>query len=431
VSPGTDYSQQNAAQVAFTDLVIGSTTTQLTSAGNPFSSASPGNIIYIPTGLTGFTSGWYEVLSVSGATATMDRSVGTAASTGGTGNLGGSFLTVAKPLTLAVSGNTINIKSGTYTLTATLTTPNLGQLLLIGYNSTHADGGTKPLITTATNSTDLFDAGTSSGGIVVFDNLSLSNTAGTAGIGIVKTSQNGFGVVRNCKLSGFSYGLNGDNAGAHYIFTTLVIANTEIASCGYGAYNDAPIYVAPGSYVHGCTTVGLYANGTDLYVSGSVLDSNAIGAHVDNSALFINSVVSNSGTIGVSLSQTTSSWGSVNSIYYGNGNYGVSNANTGGPFNVTAYERNAWGANGTANMGNQNVPASASAGDVALTASPFVGSGNFALNSTAGGGAALKAAGFPGVTPMGTGYEDIGALQSQASAGGGLLRNPSLSGVPQ
>jgi hypothetical protein len=31
---------------------------------------------------------------------------------------------------------------------------------------------------------------------------------------------------------------------------------------------------------------------------------------------------------------------------------------------------------------------------------------------------ALKALGFTGVTPMGTGYIDIGALQSQASSGG-------------
>ena len=53
-----------------------------------------------------------------------------------------------------------------------------------------------------------------------------------------------------------------------------------------------------------------------------------------------------------------------------------------------------------------------------LTANPFVGGSNFALNSTSGGGAALKAKGFPGITPAGTGYADIGALQSQGSAGG-------------
>ena len=55
-----------------------------------------------------------------------------------------------------------------------------------------------------------------------------------------------------------------------------------------------------------------------------------------------------------------------------------------------------------------------------LTASPYVSVGtNFALNSTAGGGAALYSAGFPGVMPGGTGYAAVGALQPAASSGGG------------
>jgi hypothetical protein len=60
-SPGTDYSQQNSPQVAFTDLVIGATTTHLTSALNPFTSLHVGNLVNIPSGLTGFTAGIYEV----------------------------------------------------------------------------------------------------------------------------------------------------------------------------------------------------------------------------------------------------------------------------------------------------------------------------------------------------------------------------------
>src|SRR5204862_226565 len=54
-SPGTDYSQQDAAQITYTDLVIGGTTTQLTSAANPFTSAHVGNTINV-TGGTGFTA---------------------------------------------------------------------------------------------------------------------------------------------------------------------------------------------------------------------------------------------------------------------------------------------------------------------------------------------------------------------------------------
>jgi hypothetical protein len=51
---------------------------------------------------------------------------------------------------------------------------------------------------------------------------------------------------------------------------------------------------------------------------------------------------------------------------------------------------------------------------VALTADPFVSgsTGNFALNTTSGGGPLLKAAGFPANV-------DIGATQSSTGGGGG------------
>src|SRR3990172_522671 len=73
---GTDRSQQAAAQIAYTDLVIGGTTTELTSAAFPFSAAEVGNILNV-TGGTGFTTGWYQVVSVAAGVATKDWSVGT------------------------------------------------------------------------------------------------------------------------------------------------------------------------------------------------------------------------------------------------------------------------------------------------------------------------------------------------------------------
>jgi hypothetical protein len=51
--------------------------------------------------------------------------------------------------------------------------------------------------------------------------------------------------------------------------------------------------------------------------------------------------------------------------------------------------------------------------------------GDFSLNATAGGGAAARAAGYPGVFPadLTTGYLDIGAAQhaDPASGGGGYV----------
>lgn len=69
----------------------------------------------------------------------------------------------------------------------------------------------------------------------------------------------------------------------------------------------------------------------------------------------------------------------------------------------------------------------------ALTANPFTNaaSGDFSLNNTAGGGAALRGAGFPGAMPRGTttGYADIGALQHQDSGGGGSGGRGSIIGA--
>src|SRR5208337_3906362 len=100
----------------YTDLVIGATNTQLTSSGHPFTSAYVCNTINI-TGGTNFTTGWYQVLSVVAGVATMDRAVGTATSTGGTGNLGGSFATLGQAVSVQHTNNTIWVK-GTQTLTS-------------------------------------------------------------------------------------------------------------------------------------------------------------------------------------------------------------------------------------------------------------------------------------------------------------------------
>src|SRR5579885_697525 len=96
-SPGTDFSVQDAAQVSYTDLVIGSTTTQGTSSAHAFGSTHPGNCIHISAG-TGCTTGWFEITSVSGTTATFDRSLGTAASTC-TAVLGGGLATISQAIT--------------------------------------------------------------------------------------------------------------------------------------------------------------------------------------------------------------------------------------------------------------------------------------------------------------------------------------------
>src|SRR3990167_5004487 len=93
---GTDRSQQAAAQIAYTDLVIGGTTTELTSAAFPFSAAEVGNILNV-TGGTGFTTGWYQVVSVAAGGAPVGRGGGAGGGAGGGGGRpGGGFLGCAR-----------------------------------------------------------------------------------------------------------------------------------------------------------------------------------------------------------------------------------------------------------------------------------------------------------------------------------------------
>ncbi len=89
---GIDYSQQTAAVINNTDLACpdgDAAAPTVTSAGSPFGVRLVGNIIHITAGV-GYTAGWYEIVSVSGTTATLDRAIGTnGAKSNGTFYVGG------------------------------------------------------------------------------------------------------------------------------------------------------------------------------------------------------------------------------------------------------------------------------------------------------------------------------------------------------
>lgn len=429
-SPGTDYSQQDSPQVAFTDLVIGGTNTQLTSVLNPFSAASVGNCIHI-TGGTGFTTGWYEVTSVSVTTATMDRAVGTATSTGGTGNLGGSFLTIAATLSSAVAGNTLNIKSGTYTLTSTLIVG--ASLYFVGYGTAHADRGTKPLITTSTNSTGLF--GTATGISTVLDNLAMTNTASTRAVGIYGSGHSQSITVLNCYASGFGGGIdNGafidDTNNTNDDYVAVVVVNSEIANSVSGIYASTNNTVAAqfvGNYFHGNgIDVFGYAPGTTQII-GNIFSSSTGSFSVSLTGNFMQ-VRGNTfyNAAGSALLFPSSSNPSCvqNNIFYGN-LQAINQTTSASGIAALCATRNAYGSNTNANI---NFPVSATS--ITLSANPFVNAAaaNFALNNTAGGGAALRAVASPqGFGSNGTTYTsnylDVGTAQHQDTGGGGATNS--------
>lgn len=431
-SSGTDRSQSDTAFCTSSDLAtVG---TSATSATCPFSAASVGNIIQITAG--GCSASFYQVVSVAVATATLDSSAGT--STGCTFALGGGLQTIATVITNtgpAIGGNTVWVKSGTYTITSKIVNPantTSNPFSVIGYNATHGDNGTKPLITTATNSTHIFDFGTGNSALYVFQNLSLSNTAGTPFDGFHTTVGEISGVlVSNCLLTGFRNGIDGDFV-VDFSFSGLRVIQTEITATTTAAIINSDGVYAQGNYIHNNTGAGFIGTtgrtGSGIFLqnvfyknANGVTDAGSGTTSTGNrSYLFQSNVFSDNTTDGINLSGAVAVWpvGFENNIFYNNGAYGVSFVNVPNPQYSLTNQNNAYGANGTAPRLNMN----AGTNDVTLSADPFVarGAGNFALNSTAGGGTALKAAGYPGTIPgAGTGFLDIGALQSAAGGGGG------------
>jgi hypothetical protein len=84
---------------------------------------------------------------------------------------------------------------------------------------------------------------------------------------------------------------------------------------------------------------------------------------------------------------------------------------------------NCAGGGNAADYDAADFPADSVEGFVTLTADPFTdaANGDFTLNSTAGGGAELRGAGWPSALPglSGTSHPDIGAYQSQVGGGSG------------
>jgi hypothetical protein len=162
---GTDYSLQDTAQLTNTDLsTSGAGATTITSAGSTFTSAMVGNIIHITAG-TNFQADWYEIVTFTDANnVVLDRTP----SSGGAGSSGTFYVGGALSLNSTLDddwfeqipgGNTVYIKSGSYTLgEGVFVSSTLGSVLapimIEGYNTTRGDAPTddnRPVINTGAN----------------------------------------------------------------------------------------------------------------------------------------------------------------------------------------------------------------------------------------------------------------------------------------
>lgn len=411
---GTDYSQQDAPQVTYTDLTTGASSSQVTSATSPFTAAHVGNVLNIPTATpSGVVAGRYEILSVASGVATLDRSAGTANAGGATGYLGGALASPGQAASQIVAGNTVWIRSGTYLLSATANVPGgkpqAGvQSRWVGYVAARGDAvpwGAMPVLRANASSMTVFSVSNQD---VSVENLELDGNSGAflATNGLQATS--GFRIrawnvrARNCASYGF-----GPSGMFHLYF------------CEANGSGNTGIYVA--GFAFGCLARGGGGHGFAHQNGGSIFVNCAAFANTGDgfSNVFpLNCVGCVSYANGVAGFRPDLYHGVLmNCVAWGNSDYAFATSQVQPSVLLV---KCAAGSNTAGTYNTSQIPAANVTGPIALSANPFVGapSLNFAPNAVSGGGASLRGAGFGLFPAPGTaGAPDVGASQ-HADLGG-------------
>jgi len=149
---------------------------------------------------------------------------------------------------------------------------------------------------------------------------------------------------------------------------------------------------------------GFYAVHSVFYNNGSygIWAQSDRAAYQDTAIHMINSAVVSNSSDGIHMGNGGTGYPkylhTYNSIYYGNGGYGISVEST--PYAlgyIVKGNGNAFGSNTSGAY--QHIPMLP--GEVTLTGDPFTSksTGDFTLNSTSGAGAACKGVGWPTVIP--------------------------------
>lgn len=441
---GVDYSQQAAAQISVTDAVANGTTT-VTSATAGFVTGSGGH-----TGNLAYIGGaWYEITSVTNSTTVVvDRTVTTA--TGLTLKVGGALATVGACNAVKVSGNLAWLKAGTYTsatrqdwsdtAAGTWDGSTANQTRLIGYNATRGDNprglSNCPALTGSAAGVDVFGY---TGAAVYVANIVIdgANTSrdGLVELGTGTTARGGtvqVVTVKRCSRYGANFSAAAGTVHAAFVRVTAMKAASTAAFRGASAAM-MNYCVADNNACNGWSHGG--NNEADTLVRCIACHNTGGGFVGDNylgSASFAHCVAYRNGAGGWNVAD--GSFEAVvqllNSLAYGNtGGYGVKGKTR--SLALAAVNYNAYGSNTSGSYFGW----SASGNDVSLSADPYTGADAasvaacdtiddvFALfrpNATAGGGGALRGAGFPA-------YSDIGAAQHQDAGGGGGTTGVSRS----
>lgn len=406
---GTDYSQQNTAQLSLTDLVTTGVVTTLSSVTGGFTAAMVGNAIHIESG-TNFIPGFYFIVTfVTTNAVIIDRAATTGVGATGTGKVGGATksFTAQTTTTLAtslVAGNIVWIKNEAWNEAVVLSANGAtgSPILIDGYNITRNDnptGSNRP-----TN-----DRATAAGiGIsITGTNYMIKN------IVVRRSGSNGMSTSQaviciNCKSD--TNGGNGFGAAVAagiYILRSCEANNNTVNGVG----STSEVYIG-GSYCHDNTAVGILSTlGARNYINFTISEANAghgISIQAGATIGIMNCTLDgNTGASTDGLNVASPLNGSVitNTIFSNNGRYGA-NAVDGDSIYL---DYNDYFGNGT--TARNNIPIGPN--DVALNPQYVNEAGrNFAIGTN------LKALAYPGVFPgaLSTGYLDIGAVQRLESS---------------
>jgi len=412
---GCSSCQSASVNISVTDGVTNGTAT-ITSATANFSALLIGNSIYVTGGTGAVAARRYEVTAVGSSTSiTVDSSSGLTAGTGVTINIGGALLTPGAPVALlgSSSQNTVWIQAGTYTLATTVALVGNSKHYH-GYQTTRGDQtGTRPLITTATNSTNLFSTSGAGGQSFSWTNLSFSNTASTRAFAL--SSGGGFWYVVDCKFDGFTTAISAAASALgslHIDFTE--VQNSTVGGIVYRTGTDQ--IIVTNSYIHNNTGIGIAYNssGGAILLNNIIVDNTGDGfntAQPTDVVLLIGNTFANNGGDGAEINTDDAAFMTISkNIFWGNTGFGLTKATVGTnktPGQALYFNQNAYGGNGT------DVPNYIGSGNnpITILVSPFKSATDYSLNGAPTGGALLKS--IPTTIPGSTGinFVDLGAIQ--------------------
>lgn len=412
-----DYSQQAAAQIAYTDIASVGTGLTATSAAKPFAKQLVGNCIVI-TGGTNLNLGRYVLVSVSGVTGTFvgATNITTGAGVNGTGGMGGAWASPGAATAVLLAGFKVFIKNtATFLITSASTNvaggclaPVAGgagtQVKYIGYNTYRRDGGTAPVLQASGISTFTM-AAPLTGQIwenLVFDGNALTSSRGFVS-GVTATGQ-----MHHCTLKNFTNQAVNVTSNAFQIYDSIITGCSGTSPAATGASYDRV-------EAYSNTVSAIQATNSGSYIRNCLVYNNS-GASSDGITMTAGGVVAdctiyNNGRHGVNLSHATNVMLGSGNLSYGNAGYQYTNT---AAINKGTRLRNCAGdASGSGTYDSSKL--TDVFGFITLTADPFVNKAgaNFALNNNLGGGALCRAAGVPGAFLAGTttAYPDVGAVQ--------------------